>query len=142
MKKIISAILLVCLIFSLTALMSCSLGNSVTREEAEQAISNLLGTLGEANYELAATYMHPEANATAESLENLDNELKNMKIDLSKGVKVKTVTGFSQVFYNSQYKGSSYELTFTAEVGERNCTIIAKTVRNSNGFGIYSIKIS
>ena len=143
MKKIISAILLVCLIFSATALASCSLGGDmVTRTEAEQAISNLLITLGRGEYETAATYMHPDANVSAEKLETLDKELKNMKIDLSDGVKVKSVKSYYQTFYSTDFNGSAYELTFEAEIGDKTCTIKANTVRNANGFGVYSITIA
>ena len=134
--------MIACMLAVSLTFVSCVGSDMVTREDAEQAISNLLGTMGRGEYETAATYMHPDANSSPEKLENFDNELKNIKIDLSNGVKVKSVTGFYQTFYSTKFNGSAYELTFEAEIGNKTCTITATTVRNQNGFGIYSITIA
>ncbi len=141
MKKTIkSAAVAIALILGLS-LVGCSI-QQVTRDDATQAISNLLGALGDGDYEAAVGYMHPDADSSKEKLESFDQNLSSMGIVIADGVEVVSVTGFSQSMYSTEYNGSAYSLNFTANIGEKLCKAEATVVRNANGFGVYSINIA
>ena len=140
MKKTVKIIAALLVLSAILVLASCSGG--VGPDDAEKQISNLLGALMDADYDAASEFMHPDAKSTPERLESFADGLASSGIVITDGVEVKSITGFHQSFYNSEYDGSGYELSFTAKVGEVSCNITALVVKNGNGFGVYSINMS
>ncbi len=144
MKRIIVTVLALVLMLSAFSLAACNIGGveSVTREEAEIAISNFLGAIGKGDYEKASGYMHPDNASSPEKIGDVVNSLRDIGIDLSKPLAIKRVTSVRAAFFDTKYNGSTYEMSMTAEAGGKTCYIDALVVRNDAGFGVYDIYIS
>ena len=142
MKRILKITALSVLLLMAFMLFSCNFGDAVTYEEATAAISNVFGALGEENYEEAASFMHPNAESSAEKMKNMAETLESLDISFSNKIEVKQITSMAQSVYDSYYGGSSYSLTFVAAFGEKNCTVEAIVVRNAHGFGVHELNFS
>ncbi|MBE6600805.1 MAG: hypothetical protein E7640_06400 [Ruminococcaceae bacterium] len=137
MKKTICIVACVLFVF---ALASCGLREAT--EKARDSVSNLLGALGEGDYEAAAGFMHPSSeSATKEAMERFDKGLAEKGIALSEGVTVTEMEDFNFSLSDSYYGGSVYEFEFSAEIGEKKCTVKAEVHENAGGFGVYKINI-
>lgn len=138
MKKTICIVVCVLFVFTLA---SCGLGE--TNEKALDAISNLFGALGEGDYEAAAGFMHPRSeSATKAAMERFDEGLFEKGIVLSGGVTVTEMEDFKFSLMDSYYGGSVYEFEFSADIGEKKCTVKAEVLETSDGFGVYRINIA
>lgn len=142
MKRILKITALSVLFLMAFMLFSCNFGDAVTYEEATAAISNVFGALGEENYEAAASFMHPNAESSAEKMQIMAEALQDSGISFSDRIEIKQITNMSQAMYDSYYGGSNYSLTFVAAFGEKNCTVEAIVVRNAHGFGVHELNFS
>ena len=139
MKKILRHLLLATLCFlCVVSFASCSGG--INKDEAKTFINDFFDAISAGDYDKAETFLHPERPADLETF-LLDIEQKD-NIDFQSGIKVDRYTGFSSSFYDSTVDGSTYELTMTTTVGEKQAKFTVEIVKNDNGYGIYNLYIN
>lgn len=137
MKRYIKAAAAVVLILVfLFTLSGCKGG--INRDDAKAKINSFFDAAQAEDYELAATYLHPDVKVDLKSFfETLKTE-KN--VDFSYGVEIIKYTGFSYSYYISTVDGSSYALDMLVRVGDKKISMNIETVKNHKGYGIYNFQ--
>lgn len=134
--KIILPIVLLLLISLLT---SCE--NAISSDEAKKQALEMFECIEKDLYEDAASLMHPSRKTTAESLQSYIEEIeKETGADFSDGIEIDRQIGFSSALYDSDVKGSRYELEYLVKIGEYRFEADIEIVRNDDGFGVYDIE--
>ena len=134
--KIILPIILLLLVSLLT---SCE--NAVSSDEAKKQALEMFECIEKDLYEDAANLMHPSRQATAEFLQSYIEDIeKETGADFSNGIEIDRQIGFSSSLYDSEVKGSRYEIEYVVKIGEYRFEADIEVVRNDDGFGIYDIE--
>jgi hypothetical protein len=138
MKK--SKIILPIILLLLVSLMvSCE--NAVSSDEAKDITQNMFECIENDLYEDAASLMHPSRHANAEFLQSYIEEIEqDTGADFSNGIEIDRQIGFSSSLYDSEVKGSRYEIEYVVKIGEYRFEADIEVVRNDDGFGIYDIE--
>jgi len=134
MKRFLTLLLVVSLLFSLTA---CG---GMDTDVAKEKIALFLDTLESDQPEEAAALMHPDYRE--ENLQEfLDLLCEQYGIKFSDGIRDRKQTGFHLSFYNSKVDGSLYEATYKASVSGKDVFLTITVVENDNGFGVAGLNV-
>ena len=133
MKRVLLLLVTVISVFSLLA---CSGG--IKGDDAKVHINGFFDAIENKDYELAATFLHPERPADLKAyFENLENEeglnFSNIEID--------KYTGSSSENYDSSVGGATYSLCMDVHLNDGSVEIDIEIVKNDNGYGIYNLDI-
>ena len=134
-KQIISALLVI--VFTLS-LLGCT-ENKVTRDEAREQANLLVNAVSSGNFSYARELLHPSLSINIEEYFNTNEE--KYGVDFQSGITVERYTNFSSALYDSDVKGSEYELDIDISVSGKTLELTIDVVRNEQGFGIYEIEI-
>lgn len=137
MKRYIKAAAAVILIFVfLFTFSGCKSG--INRDDAKARINSFFDAVQAENYDLAATYLHPDVEV---DLKNFFETLKTEKnINFNSGAEIIKYTGFSYSYYISTVGGSSYTLDMLVKVNDKEISMNIETVKNNKGYGIYNFQ--
>ena len=134
MKKILYLLITAIIIFSFSA---CS--GSIKGNEAKAYINGFFDAIEAADYDLAATFLHPERPADLKIFfEGLENE---KALDFS-NIEIDKYTDFSSSYYDSTVDGSAYSLEMDTFISGKKAEIEIEIVKNDAGYGIYNFNIS
>ncbi len=138
MKNIFKCSLAIVLIFAcLASFSACSPG-----DEAESHIIGFFAAVSEGSYLKASTYIHPSREGKADLARYFDRIERDNGVDFSDGVVIEQYTSTSTSSYDSRFKGSTCETTFSAEIGDTDADITVLLVKNNVGYGIYDLNIT
>lgn len=99
---------------------------------------NFFDAVENKDYELAASYLHPEYPLDlTKFFEWLENE---KGYDCSK-IQIDKYTGFSSSYYDSTVGGSAYTLQMDVLLNGESISMAIEIVKNDNGYGIYNLGI-
>lgn len=133
MKKIVSLLMAAVLTLTFSA---CSGG--IQEDEAKAHIHAFFSAVEAEDYELAATFLHPERPADLKAFfEGLESE---KDLDFS-NIEIVNYTGFSSTNYDSVLDGSAYSLKMDTSVSGEAVKIEIEIVKNGNGYGIYNLDV-
>ncbi len=131
-KKILSAFLLLSLVFSL-----CSCENAISREEAKRNIEELITCLSAEEYDNVIALMHPDYQCDKALIKDLINEVEKAEgVDFSNGAAVKRYTGFRTALYDSNVGGGYYSLSGYLTVSGKDVYFKVEFARTGEEFGI------
>ena len=125
----------------LAALLSLSLiaCNGIKRKDAKEMAEAFLGAVENGDFENARSYLHPEKPLDLERYFNGIEEREG--IDFQKGIEIKRYVDYSSSLYDSEVKGSDYELEMNIIVDGVGFEFSVDIVKNDLGYGIYDIDI-
>lgn len=143
MKKIV--VLTLVLIFCIAVLPSCTMIEKVG--QADILLKNFISAFESGDYETAMTFVHPKANVTAESLENLVADIKEQhNVDVLSGITLKERT---QLYTQSSLSFSgeavyNHSIAYVIEIEGKTFELESVVYENSEGVGVayFVIKIS
>ena len=133
--RVLSA--LAALLLLLASLTACSGG--VTREETQAASEALFAALSNADYEAVSAMFHPDKTVSTDKLSSYCEMLvTDYGVDLTEGATIERYTGMKSAYYDSEVRGSLYELVMDVKVGEITAVFRVQVVRSDTGFGIWN----
>lgn len=135
MKKIIRPVI-VLILLSVTVFSFVSCANAIKGDDAKAHINGFFDAIEVEDYELAATYLHPDRPADLEAFFTSLTEAKDL--DFS-SIEVSQYTGFHTSFYDSSIGGSSYALSMVVDVSRKELDMEIEIVKNDSGYGIYNL---
>ena len=143
MKKIIVFTLI--LAFCLAFLPSCTMIKKAG--QADILLKDFISALESGNYETAMTFVHPDADVTAEGLEKIVSDIKEQhNVDVSAGITIKERT---QLYTRSNLSFSGetayqHEIAYTVEIEGKTFDLESVVYEDSNGMGViyFVIKVS
>jgi hypothetical protein len=117
----------------------CACSGGIQEGEAKDLINRFFDAIETEDYELAATFLHPERPADLKVFfEGLENE---KGLDFS-NIEIDKYTAFSSSYYDSTVAGSTYTLGMDTNVNGEDMEIEIEIVKNDNGYGIYNLDIT
>lgn len=132
-KTLFIFVALTALLLSLTA---C--GNGIKADRAKADTGSFFDAIKAGNYELAATYLHPDRPVDLKTFfEGIESKLN---VDFS-DVKIVRYTGVSVSVYDSDVGGSCCELDADLSVSGVLFEAEIEFVKNDAGYGIYNFGI-
>ena len=138
MKKLLAIMLVLCVLcFS-----GCGLFKElfVEMDKATALVEDFCQCLVENDIAGAKAMMHPQSQPSASNLSNaIYNWEKDFGIDFSDGIGNKL--NFS-IESNSNSEGMVHEIEFSRKVGDKRIEFEFVVVKNSAGYGIYSVSLS
>lgn len=140
MKKILALFLVFCML--------CLSGCAILKElkagmdEAIILVEDFCTALADNDFATAQGYLHPDSNPSSAEL-NLYVVFLEQKysISFSDGVSFKRRVKTGSTYYDSNYDGSVYEITYKIVVGGVTTDFFFVIVENDNGSGIYSFGV-
>lgn len=130
------------LLVFLMALLLCSCQYAIDTDKAKHDTENFIAALSARDYETAASFAHPSAEITAESLIDLSYET-----EASTGIKLADIeiveyTGVNVSMYNSNYGGGAVEYDINLTVSGRECTANILLINNEDGYGVATFTVN
>ena len=135
MKKIIVFTLI--LAFCLAFLPSCTMIEKAG--QADILLKDFISALESGDYETAMTFVHPDADVTAEGLEKIVSDIKEQhNVDVSAGITMKERT---QLYTRSNLSFSGetayqHEIAYTIEIEGKTLDLESVVYEDSNGMGV------
>ena len=118
------------------SLLACSGG--IKGDDAKVHINGFFDAIDNEDYELAATFLHPERPADLKAfIEGLKAE---PGLDFS-SIEIKRYDGFSSAIFDSTVGGATYSLEMDVLLSGKEVEIEIEIVKNDNGYGIYNFDI-
>lgn len=136
MKKL--AILMVLVLVLGVLFTGCE--SSISNDEAEEKIYEFLSAIVDENYKKAQSCLHPDKDASVKKF--IEDFEKDTGLDFQNGIEIEGYTGYSSSVYDSEFDGSTYELTLDAVIDDVELEFEVLIVDNDAGYGIYGFDIN
>ena len=115
--------------------------------QADVLLKDFISALESGDYETAMTFVHPDADVTAEGLEKIVTDIKEQhNVDVSTGITMKERT---QLYTRSNLSFSGetvyqHEIAYTIEIEGKTFDLESVVYEDSNGIGViyFVIKVS